>query len=118
MNFIDVSYCKKITDAGLATFSGLTLPLTGIVVSGLSNVSSLGISQLISTCTNTLIDFEAAFLSQETMKSDVFLKLGYCWNLEVIDVCGDKFIDDNAFINILKAEKINPNEEKQKHPGL
>lgn len=43
LSFLDVSYCKKITDAGLASFTGLTLPLTGIVVSGLSNISSLGL---------------------------------------------------------------------------
>ena len=40
------------------------------------------------------------------MKSDVFLKLGYCWNLEDIYECGDKYIDDNAFLNLLKAERV------------
>lgn len=105
---MDISYCKKISDAGLATFTGLTLPLTGIVVSGLSNISSIGLTQLVNTCTTTLIDFEAAFMAQDSMKSDIFLKLGYCWNLEVIDVCGDKYIDDNAFLNLMKAEKVIP----------
>ncbi len=62
LSFIDVSYCKKVTDAGLASFTGLTLPLTGIVVSGLLNISSLGLQQLVATCTSTLVDFEAAFL--------------------------------------------------------
>lgn len=57
-------------------------------------------------------------MSQETMKSDVFLKLGYCWNLEVIDVCGDKYIDDNAFINLQKAEKVVPDQLKPINPGL
>lgn len=43
LSFLDVSYCRKVTDAGLASFTGLTLPLTGIVVSGLTNISSLGL---------------------------------------------------------------------------
>jgi hypothetical protein len=47
---------------GMANFTGKTLPLNGIVVNGLYNISSLGLSQLIGCCTNTLVDFEAAFL--------------------------------------------------------
>jgi hypothetical protein len=62
LEFLDISYCKKVTDVGMANFSGKTLPLSGIVVNGLYNISSLGLSQLIGCCTNTLVDFEAAFL--------------------------------------------------------
>ena len=52
------------------------------------------------------------------MKSDIFLKLGYCWNLEVIDVCGDKYVDDNAFLNLLKAEKVVADQPKPITTGL
>lgn len=44
ISFLDISYCKKITDAGMASFSGLVLPLTGIVVNGVTGISSLGLS--------------------------------------------------------------------------
>jgi len=38
------------------------------------------------------------------MKSDVFLKIGYCWNLELLDVSGCTQFDCNSFSNMLKAE--------------
>jgi len=52
------------------------------------------------------------------MKSDIFLKLGYCWNLEIIDVCGDKFIDDTAFMNLMKAERVIADQPKAVATGL
>jgi hypothetical protein len=52
------------------------------------------------------------------MKSDLFIKLGFCWNLELLDVCGCKSLDDNAFVNLGKAEQIIPDQPKPIQPGL
>jgi len=51
-----------VTDLGLVNFNEKQLPLKSIVVNGLSGVSSLGLSQLVGCCMQTLVDFEGASL--------------------------------------------------------
>lgn len=98
-------------------FSDKCLPLTSVVVNGLFGVSSLGLTALVACCVKTLVDFEASSLDQETFKSDIFLKLGQCWNLESLDVAGARHIDDTAFINMAKGEFI-LDDGKHVMPGL
>ena len=65
-------------------------------MNGLVGVTFVGLSALIICCSETLVDFEAAFNDQDGMKSDLFLKLGYCWELETLDVSGCSNLDDMA----------------------
>jgi len=97
LTFLDVSFAKKITDAGLVHFSEKKLPLNALVLSGCSGISSAGLTAILKCCTSTLVDFEACYLNQETVKSDFFAKLGYAWQLEFLDLSGCSHLDDNAF---------------------
>lgn len=82
------------------------MPLETLVLSGVNSISSAGMTVLLNACSSTLVHLEAAYLDQETMKSDCFLKLGYCFNLEYLDVSGCTKLDDNAINNLLKAEVV------------
>ena len=57
-------------------------------------------------------------MDQDTFKSDIFVKLGQCWSLESLDVTGAKHIDDQAFVNVSKAEVVPAPGEKPVSPGL
>jgi hypothetical protein len=81
LQFLDISYSKKVTDAGMAHFANKKLPLNTLVINSCLGISSNGANTLISACSETLIDFEAAFNSQPEMKSELFTKLAVCWNL-------------------------------------
>ena len=97
LSFIDISFAKNVTDAGLVHFSDKTLPLNTLVISGCSSISSAGLTALLNCCTNTLVDFEACYLDQETFKSDFCLKLAYAWQLEYLDIAGCLALDDMAW---------------------
>ena len=62
LKFLDVSFAKKVTDAGLVHFSEKKLPISCLVISGCSGISSAGITAMLKCCTDTLVDFEACFL--------------------------------------------------------
>lgn len=100
LSFLDVSFAKQITDAGLVHFSDKALPIDTLVVSGCTGMSSAGMTALLNCCTQTLVDFEMQYLDQETMKGDMFLKLGYAWQLEFLDIAGCPFVDDMAMQNL------------------
>ena len=118
--FIDISFAKQVTDAGLVHFSDKQLALHTISVSGCTSISSAGLTALLNCCTATLVDLEAQWLDQENFKSDFFVKLGYCWQLEYLDLAGCTKLDDSAAQNIAKAEiESGDAEVKVKHqPGL
>ena len=43
LNFFDISYCKTITDEGLAHFSEKTYPLDSLIVNGCNSISGPGL---------------------------------------------------------------------------
>lgn len=104
LTFLDISYCKQVTDAGFAHFEGKNYPLVSLIMNGLPNISSLGITTILSTCTDTLVELEAALMDQ--IKGEFFAVLAKCTNLEYLDFTGDKLIDDNAFTNLPKHEVV------------
>lgn len=94
LEFFDISYCRKVTDEGLMAFKDKKLELNGIVMNALPGVTSAGVAAVIGCCTDTLLDFEASNLDQDTFKGDALVPLGRCWNIETIDISGCKHIDD------------------------
>jgi hypothetical protein len=94
LEFFDISYCRKVTDEGLMAFKDKNLELNGIVMNALPGVTSAGVAAVIGCCTDTLLDFEASNLDQDTFKGDALVPLGRCWNIETIDISGCKHIDD------------------------
>lgn len=62
LSFIDVSFCTQITDEGLKPFEGKKFDLVTIVVNGLPKISSVGLAQLLGSCTETLVELEAALM--------------------------------------------------------
>lgn len=104
LQFLDISYSKKVTDVGMAYFSNKKIPINTLVINSCLGISSNGASILISACSETLLDFEAAFNSQPEMKSDLFSKLAVCWNLQSLDVTGCIQISDQAFGLLAKGE--------------
>lgn len=60
LNFLDLSYCKEITDEGLAHFSEKTYPLDSLIINGCNGISGPGLKQLLHSFKDTLLDLEAA----------------------------------------------------------
>ncbi len=60
LELFDVSYCKKITDEGLAAFTGKTMPLDSLMINGCNGISGPGVKQFLHSFKDTLIDFEAS----------------------------------------------------------
>ena len=60
LNFLDISYCKTITDEGLAHFSDKTYPLDSLIVNGCNGISGPGLKQMLHSFKDTLLDLEAA----------------------------------------------------------
>lgn len=94
LEFLDLSYCKQITDHGLYHFFEKELPITSLAFNGMTGITSIGLGNFLTCCTKTLVDIELANLDQEGFKSDCFAYIGKCWNLELLDVAGCKNLDD------------------------
>jgi hypothetical protein len=104
LSFLDISYCNLVTDEGLKHFADKTYPLISLVVNGLDNISSPALSAMIGSCTETLVELEAALMDQIEMKGDFFINLAKCGNLEYLDLTGTKNIDDMSFSHLGKYE--------------
>ena len=116
LNFLDISYCKNVTDEGLAHFTGKTYPLDSLIINGVNGISGPGVKQLLLSFTDTLLDFEAAINDQDAFNSSFFETLGQCYNLETLDVSGSKGIDDDGGRHITNATVTVGNESVK--PGL
>jgi len=81
LNFLDLSYCKNVTDAGLIHFQDKEVALNVLVMNGMVKVTHIGLSAIITSCAKSIIDLEVAFLDQEELKPDFFAKIGICWQL-------------------------------------
>ena len=93
---MDISYCKLITDVGLAHFTGKTYPLDSLMVNGCNGISGQGLKALIPSFKDTLLDLEAALNDQPIFNSSFFETLGHCFNLETLDVAGSNEINDEG----------------------
>mmetsp|Transcript_10602 Transcript_10602/g.14287 ORF Transcript_10602/g.14287 Transcript_10602/m.14287 type:complete len:258 (+) Transcript_10602:1311-2084(+) len=96
LNLLDISYCKEVTDAGLAHFKDKTYPLDSLIINGVNGISGAGVKQWLLSFKETLLDFEAALNDQEIFNGSFFEVLGQCWNLETLDVTGSHDINDEA----------------------
>ena len=96
LNLLDISYCKKVTDEGLAAFTGKTYPLDSLIINGCNGISGPGVKQLLISFSDTLLDFEASLNDQEIFTSAFFDTLGKCFNLETLDVTGSHGMDDEG----------------------
>jgi hypothetical protein len=76
LEFLDISYCKQVTDGGLYFFYHRELPLTAVSFNGLSKISSQGLCNFLVCCTKTLVDLELGNNDQEMFKSDCMTKIG------------------------------------------
>ena len=116
LTFLDISYCKEVTDAGLAHFTGKTYPLDTLIINAVNGISGAGLKQWLHSFKDTLLDFEAALNDQESFNSSFFEVLGQCWNLETLDVTGSKGIDDEGG-RLITAQSVTYMNETIK-PGL
>lgn len=94
------------------------MPLTTLVMNGVTSISSAGMTVLVGACSTSLVHLEVAYLDQDTMKSDFFLKVGYCWNLELLDVSGCTKLDDTMVTNLQKAAVEGQEGNPPVFPGL
>lgn len=60
LNFLDISYCKQVTDGGLEPWFGKTYPLDTLVINGVNGISGPAVKQWLLCFRETLLDFEAA----------------------------------------------------------
>ena len=62
LSFLDLSYATEVTDQGLAYFKDKSFPITKLIVNGLTGISSLGLSDLITSCKEYLNIFEGGLM--------------------------------------------------------
>lgn len=96
LNFLDISYCKQVTDAGIEAFKDKTYPLDSLIINGVNGISGAGLKQWLVSFKDTLLDLEAALNDQEIFTSAFMETLGYCFNLETLDLVGSHGIDDDG----------------------
>ena len=60
ISFLDISYCTKVTDEGLAPFKDKTYPLDSLIINGCTGISGPALKQLLHSFKDNLLDFEAA----------------------------------------------------------
>ena len=116
LNFLDISYCKQVTDEGLVHFSDKTYQLDSLDINGCNGISGPGLKQWLHSFKDTLLDLEAALMDQESFSSVFMETLGYCFNLETLDLVGCKGIDDNG-ARMLVAASVRVGEQSVQ-PGL
>jgi len=117
LTFLDISYCKQVTDDGFTAFEGKTHPITHLVLNSLANVSSNGLQFIVASCTKTLRVFEAALNDQEMMVAPDFGKaLSTCFDVESIDIGGCRGLGDDFFTCLTAAEIVV--EGNKVKPGL
>lgn len=116
LNFLDISYCKQVTDEGLAHFTGKTYPLDSLSINGCNGISGPGLKLLLNSFKDTLLDLEAALNDQQIFNSCFMETLGFCLNLETLDLGGSNDINDEGFRQLANAQ-ITVGSETVK-PGL
>ena len=116
LNFLDISYCKAITDEGLAHFSEKTYPLDSLIINGCNGISGAGLKQMLHSFKDTLLELECAFNDQASFNSSFFETLGFCFNLETLDVSGSNDINDDGGRALTNASVTVGNETVK--PGL
>ena len=97
LELLDISYCKKVSDAGTPPFGQVQLPITQLALNGVNGLSSAGVNNILTSCSGTLVDLELANMDQDSFKNDVMNMIGKCWSLETLDLAGALNLDDQAF---------------------
>jgi len=97
LTFLDISYATKVTDEGLKHFEAHQYELYSLIMNDLKKITSVGLSIMVGCCADTLLELEAALLTQPEVKGDFFVNLARCSNLEYLDLTGNSNIDDMAF---------------------
>ena len=106
LEFLDVSYCRILTDEGLKAFEGKVFPLTHLSFTGCTGITGKGLMYPIQAGKDTLTIFEGALMDQEEMKFPDFGKaLGVCFNLQSIDLGGSSHIGDDVINFIFSGDK-------------
>ena len=107
LEFIDISYCKQVTDAGLMAFEGKTYPLTHLCLNGLTEVTGNGLYHPIYAARDTLEVYQGALMDQEGLANSHFGKaLGLCFKLNTLDLGGCRHIGDDFFNFLCSGEKM------------
>lgn len=107
LEFLDISYNKLITDEGLKSFEGKTYPLSHLIITGLGDgATGAGLVFLLKAVAKTLIHLEMALMRHEGLKEPTLgLAVGGCFELEYLDISGNRAIDDGWFYQMTQAEK-------------
>ena len=116
LTFLDISYCKQVTDAGLPHFADKKYPLETLVINGVTGISGAALNIWLKSFSATLAEFEASLMDQETFTHHYFESLGQCWNLELIDLTGSRAINDECG-KLITAGEITYEKQTFK-PGL
>jgi len=117
LEFLDISYAKLVTDAGLKAFEGKKMPVAHLCLNGMTGATGVGLAYPIRACKDTLQIYEGALMDQEELTVAEFGKaLGTCFSLESIDVGGCHHITDEFFHHLTNGEKVY--EGTASKPGL
>lgn len=94
LQFLDVSYCKNVTEKECAHFIDKRLPLAILVANSCVGLNAVGLSTLIKAGQTSLQEFEAA--DNDHIGQDFLKQLGQCWNLNYVDISGCTQVDDSG----------------------
>jgi len=62
LTFLDLSFNKGITDAGLEQFRGKHYPVTELFLNGLTGVTAVGLTDIIASCSEMMVRLEAGLM--------------------------------------------------------
>ena len=86
------------------------------MINGCNGISGPGLKQLLHSFKDSLLELEAALNDQDSFNSSFFETLGFCFNLELLDVTGSNNITGEAVTHLNNATVTVGNETVR--PGL
>lgn len=101
---------------GIEAFKDKIFPVDSLIINGVTGISGGGLKQWLHSFKDTLLDLEAALNDQEIFNSSFMETLGYCFNLETLDLIGSHGIDDDGARKLSAAAVTVGTETVQ--PGL
>mmetsp|Transcript_14781 Transcript_14781/g.14381 ORF Transcript_14781/g.14381 Transcript_14781/m.14381 type:complete len:87 (+) Transcript_14781:1373-1633(+) len=75
-----------------------------LILNGLTGISALGLSDIISTSKGTLRVFEGGLMDQDSMNGSFCVPLSFAFELEELDLTGTKNVGDEGIGALLKGD--------------
>ena len=116
LKHLDISFCNKITDGGLHCFAKRLPKLESLNMSGLCQITDVGVIALLDSIYSTIQSLNISLLTSSCITDQIGEPLRKCIKIEVLDMSGFSEISDEC-INKMFVES-RPDEKDQKKQVL